>query len=383
LFSEVHDDAVPEQRLNNLYCTSRKQLSYYSQSSFDPMSTPTASPDPVRKLVIGTTTPEVAPGGIPTFLSLMKGDADYSRATFMEWGPDPRSPWSLGEFHRGKWARMLQAQWRVTWAARRFDLIEVHSIRTGLAALLLYRSKCSFFYHGPGFQEAAVEGASPLKVAVIYVFESVLLAGLQGYRTATQAFRRRLIENHGVPGNRIEVVRPKIEFDTQRIRTMLSAKLTLTRKNGLVRAVICRRMVRRVGIVEFLNAFRNVRGQNVRIDVIGKGPISEEVEAICARDPRVHFHGAISDERRDEIYAAAVFNILPTVHLEGLGMAIYEGLRQGTIPLVSNCDGMPEVIEEIGWGRYFNDAHAIARAITLEEASFHLLQLARPGIEST
>ncbi len=340
------------------------------------------APNPARKLVIGTTTPEVAPGGIPTFLSLMKSNADYTLATFMEWCGDPHSPNSLGDFRSSKWRRTLQSQWRVVWAARKFGSIEVHSIRTGFMALLLYRRKCCFFYHGPGFQEAAVEGASPLKVALIYLLEAAILSGVPSYRTASQAFRRRLIENHGFPTDCIEIVRPKIAFDVKSMKEVLASKIAMDRDSRIVRAVICRRMVRRVGIIEFLDAFREVGDDNVRIDVIGKGPLSAEVAQVCARDPRVHFHGSICDGKRDEIYMRAIFNILPTLHLEGLGMAIYEGLRQGTIPLVTNCDGMPEVIEEIQWGRCFGDARAIARAINMKEAEFHLSQLERLNRES-
>lgn len=338
--------------------------------------------NPVRKLVIGTTTPEVAPGGIPTFLSLMKGNGDYALATFMEWDENTNSLYSLGDFGQTKWRRTLQSQWRVIWAARKFERVEVHSIRTGFMALLLYRRKCCFFYHGPGFQEAAVEGGSPLKVTLIYIIEAAMLAGVPSYRTASKAFRRRLIENHGFSGERIEVVRPVIDFDPKRMETMLSNKLAMAVESKIVRAVICRRMVRRVGIIEFLNAFRQTGGDNVRIDVIGKGPLSKEVADICALDHRVHFHGGVNDARRDEIYKAAIFNILPTLHLEGLGMAIYEGLRQGTIPLVTNCDGMPEVIEEIQFGRYFGDASGIARAINIEEAESQLSRISHKALIS-
>ncbi|PLW68330.1 glycosyltransferase family 4 protein [Pseudohalioglobus lutimaris] len=319
----------------------------------------------MKKLVIGTSVPAVAPGGIPTFIGYLKKSDTYSDCHFLEWcDRESGSQLSLGDYSRNKFFRTIASQFKVLSVAHRYEEIEVHSIRTGLFALIFFRRKCSFFYHGPGFQEAAVEGSGELSVLRLYIVEALMLRNLRKYYTASRAFRRRLHENHGVPIRRIEVVRPQADFDRYRYGALVKKKFNSLDKNGIISCVICRRLVNRVGVIEFLEALRAIDlDEKVRVTIVGSGPLEDRVRSASTLDERVVFLGELTEAERDDVYSDSHFNVVPTLHLEGLGMVIYEGLKFGAIPLVTACDGMPELLEELEVGEYFENVKRLILAI--------------------
>ena len=328
----------------------------------------------MKKLVIGTTTPDVAPGGIPAFIDNLKNSERYADCHFIEWCEvESSTQLSLGKFDRNKLFRTIISQIKILAVASKYKRIEVHSIRTGFLSLILFRSRCSFFYHGPGFQEAAVEGNSSFMVFRLYVVEALMLSGLSEYNTASYAFKKRLHENHGVPLEKIEVVRPRVHFDKVRYANLLKAKVDLLEGDGIINCIICRRLVFRVGIIGFLQAFRlTCNDTNIMISIVGAGPIASFVESEAGLDERVSFMGELSDIERDEVYRSAHFNIVPSAHLEGLGMVIYEGLDFGAVPLVTACGGMPEIVDELEVGEYFQCLESLIAAINLDTLSREL-----------
>jgi glycosyltransferase involved in cell wall biosynthesis len=122
-----------------------------------------------------------------------------------------------------------------------------------------------------------------------------------------------------------------------------------------------------VGILEFLDEFRKAAEiTNVQIDIVGHGPLETEIEKAVKNDDRVRYIGPVTDEERNQIYAYSAINIVPTVHLEGLGMVIYEGAQFGAMPLVTNCGGMPELIDELGVGRYFSSTRELIENLKIQ-----------------
>lgn len=334
-----------------------------------------------NRLVVGTTTPEIKPGGIPSFLTAAKNQPRYQFSVFVEWcAHESERQVSLGRFERNRFMRTLVSQLIVLRLAHKFNEIEVHSIRTGFTLLMFYRRKCIFFYHGPAFQEAAVEGAGPTTRLLLYFIENTLLSGLKGYKTASEAFRTRLRENHGVSFEKIEVVRPELAIDRPAYTKQLAAALDQARTTGVIQCVICRRLVQRVGILEFLDKLAQVpERQDILVTIVGQGPLEDEVREAAQRDARIAFLGSVPDNIRDEIYTKAIFNIVPTLHLEGLGMVIYEGAKFGAIPVVTNCGGMPELLDEIRIGKYFTGVTALIEGLTLEAAETDLARQIEAG----
>lgn len=59
--------------------------------------------------------------------------------------------------------------------------------------------------------------------------------------------------------------------------------------------------------------------------------------------PRVRFTGSVPDECLPALYSGAIALIYPSVY-EGFGLPALEAMASGTVPIVSNCTAMTEVV---------------------------------------
>ena len=321
-----------------------------------------------KRLIIGTTAATFKSGGIPSFINELKTRSDYQDSVFLEWNKSCKpNEINFGYITSNKFLKFFITQIKVFICCLKFRIIEVHSIRTGFIALLLFKKKCSFFYHGPGFQEYSVEGASTITMIVIYIVESLCLSKLNRYFTASNFFKYRLRENHGIPLNNIFVIRPTLSINRERYLFKLNEKLEKYRNTNIIKCIICRRLIQRVGILEFINEFEKIENnQNFLINIVGHGPLSDEINLKCKNLKNVIFHGQLSNESRDELYSDSLLNIVPSTHLEGLGMVILEGIKHGSMPLVTNCGGMPEYLSELNVGKVFNDSKDIVTNLDID-----------------
>jgi len=321
-----------------------------------------------KRLIIGTTATTFKSGGIPSFINELKTRSDYQDSVFLEWNKSCKpNEINFGYITSNKFLKFIITQIKVFICCLKFRNIEVHSIRTGFIALILFKKKCSFFYHGPGFQEYAVEGASMITKIIIYIIESLCLSKLNKYFTASNFFKYRLRENHGIPLNNIFVIRPALSINRESYLLKLNEKLKKCRNTNIIKCIICRRLIQRVGILEFIDEFEKIENnQKFEINIVGHGPLSNEINLKCRNLKNVIFHGELSNESRDELYSDSLLNIVPSTHLEGLGMVILEGIKHGSMPLVTNCGGMPEYLNELNVGKVFDDSKGIVTNLDID-----------------
>lgn len=62
---------------------------------------------------------------------------------------------------------------------------------------------------------------------------------------------------------------------------------------------------------------------------------------------RVHFTGSVPDDCLPALYSGATALIYPSVY-EGFGLPVLEAMASGTVPIVSNCTAIPEVVGDAG-----------------------------------
>jgi glycosyltransferase involved in cell wall biosynthesis len=326
-----------------------------------------------KKIVIGTTSPEVLPGGIPAFISDIKKLEEYSDHIFYEFRNNENvREKSLGRFSRRRLLRFLISQWIVAKASLHAREIEVHSMRSGIVAVIFFSKKVTFFFHGPGFQEAAVENKSSLIIFLFFTLELIFLRRASRLKCASFAFRRRLVENYSISENKIKVVRPRQAVQLTKYRKILKTKLEQCLKERKIRCIVCRRLVKRTGVIEFLKSFNKDQLDHVEIYVVGHGPESEVIAQIVEENENIFFLHGINDFEKKKVYKQSVFNIIPTKYLEGLGMVVYEGIEFGAMPIATNIDGLPEIIKELGVGIIVDDIREINSFLNFDVISNQL-----------
>lgn len=208
-------------------------------------------------------------------------------------------------------------------------------------------------FHGPWADESSAERAGKLAVfAKRHVERSVYATG-DRFITLSQAFADILAERYGVEPGRIRIVPGGVE--TARFDSALSA--TEARKrlkwNADRPTILCvRRLVRRMGLEQLVNAMRGVRDAvpDALLLIAGKGPIGEELDDRIRRlglDQNVRRLGFVPDSDLPIAYRAADLSVVPTQSLEGFGLIIAESLAAGTPALVTPIGGMPEVVRDL------------------------------------
>lgn len=202
-------------------------------------------------------------------------------------------------------------------------------------------------FHGPWSGEAAAEGARPWVVLAKRLVERGVYRRAARCITLSRAFRDELVRGFGVPAGRVDVV-PGC-FDATRFRRSGENARARFGMDPRARILVCvRRMVRRVGIPELLEAMARLVPSypDLQLHVAGRGPLGGEFRSLAAaRRLPVWFHGHVPDDELAAFYQAGDASIVPTQTLEGFGLVCVESLACGTPVFVTPVGGLPEVVE--------------------------------------
>jgi glycogen synthase len=244
---------------------------------------------------------------------------------------------------RGELRRMLSEQ--------RYDLVAAHFALHAFPVLdRLGPRPLVFHFHGPWSLEGRAEGRGGLNVWAKATLERVV------YRRATRcivlsdAFRRILNRNYGVPLERIRLVPGGVDTDqyaTDLTRGEARERLGWEQDRPVV--FTARRLVRRMGLEGLISAMAEVhrRFPEALLLIAGKGMLSEELEhriRSLGLGGHVRLLGFVPDRDLPLAYRAADLSVVPTVALEGFGLIAVESLAAGTPVLVTPVGGLPEVV---------------------------------------
>lgn len=267
-----------------------------------------------------------------------------------------------GEFCLG--ATSLSAGRRL-WKLRRALFSELKDCRPGsvvvashfafyAGALLpkLSRMNHVVHFHGPWAAETAAERRLELNVAVKRAFERSVYSSAKAFVTLSQAFKDLLTAEYQVDPGRVHVIPGGVDSERFSPGDRTAARQLLGwQKQG--RILLCvRRLVRRMGLENLLDAFAAVAGDHPDSVLVigGTGPLRDELE-LQAKDHqlsnRVHFTGFIPETDLHFAYQAADLSVLPSQSLEGFGLIALESLACGTPAVVTPVGGLPEVVSQL------------------------------------
>jgi glycosyltransferase involved in cell wall biosynthesis len=112
------------------------------------------------------------------------------------------------------------------------------------------------------------------------------------------------------------------------------------------------RLSKEKGILTLLRA---VKGLNIKVKLIGDGPMRAEYEAYTKENDitNVSFEGYKSGAELNALYRNAVFLVFPSEWYENAPMTILEAFAYGKPVIGSNIGGIPEMVLENETGFYF------------------------------
>jgi len=169
----------------------------------------------------------------------------------------------------------------------------------------------------------------------------------------------------GVPIGKLEVLSPGI--DVQLYRPPIST----VRRDGLI---FVGRLAPHKGVVQVLQAYEKllVTHPDLRLTVIGDGPMRGEVVALARRLPSIRFCGALSPagvaselSQHDIFLAPSVdtFRLGFRVGAEQFGFAVVEAMAAGLAIVTTDCGALPEIAPPPNLIVAQGDSDALAGAV--------------------
>jgi glycosyltransferase involved in cell wall biosynthesis len=107
------------------------------------------------------------------------------------------------------------------------------------------------------------------------------------------------------------------------------------------------------GVHVLIDAFKQLKVNNIRLHITGKGFYEPELKRLAESDPRIIFHGFVTRERLYELYRLSDVAIFPSLFYENAPAVILESFQAGTPVVGSRIGGIPEIIEGGYNGRLF------------------------------
>lgn len=102
---------------------------------------------------------------------------------------------------------------------------------------------------------------------------------------------------------------------------------------------------RHKGVHILINAFKELKSENIELHIVGKGADAEEIKKIAGSDQRIIFHGFVPDEELMQLYQKANVVVVPSIWYDNSPMVIYESFINGTPVIGSGIGGIPELVE--------------------------------------
>lgn len=136
------------------------------------------------------------------------------------------------------------------------------------------------------------------------------------------------------------------------------------------------RLTEEKGVQTLLDAWQQV-SPDVKLKIVGDGPMKQDVERCAAALPNVEYLGRKSQTEVAELMGAASALIFPSVWYEGMPRTIIESFAKGTPVIASNLGTMSSMIQHAdnGWKFRPGDANELATLIN----GLHETNLLKPA----
>ena len=131
------------------------------------------------------------------------------------------------------------------------------------------------------------------------------------------------------------------------------------------------------GVPALLEAWQ--QEPHMPLTIVGDGPLSEQVAAIAARRPALHYLGRRSGGEIARLMGQAELLVSPSRFYETFGRVAIEAFAQGTPVLASRHGAIGEVVADGRTGLHFDPAVAGDLAAKLRWAAEHPAELRRMG----
>ncbi len=246
---------------------------------------------------------------------------------------------------------------RYTEAARNasggVDVVDAHFALYALLPVVLgslRRLPLVVHFHGPWSAESRATGGRRLSVAAKHRVERLVYRKAAAIVVLSQAFGRVLVEHYGIEPWRVHVVPPGVDLERFQPGDRREAReqLGLPVDGWIVLAA--RRLVPRMGLSVLLESWARAEIAEGLLLLAGEGSERRELEALAERlgvKGSVRFLGPVDEAELPLYYRSADVSAVPSLELEGFGLAALESLACGTPVIATAVGGLMEALSRL------------------------------------
>lgn len=326
-------------------------------------------------ILISSTNKNVRKGGIPSYVFELKSYLDQSliKYVLLEIGnkfDQPINTISYADLDSNFFKRALQLRKELKKLKKSNPdyILSIHYWRELIFSLdIVWRSKILMHFHGPAYLEAKLEKKSRIHVLLAKWYELIFYRRAKKIICLSNKFKDLLIEKYGIDESKINVI--PYGFNTELNRKDLVLQNGI--ENDVFRMVCVRRLVRRVGVGLLIEACHILKQKNFDfiLDIVGDGPLSEELkQSVLERklSNNITFLGQVNDDDLIAITSKANLAVMPTVGLEGFGIATVEFLFNGVPVVATRIGGNEEILSQFSESLLVDEVSATKLAEKLE-----------------
>lgn len=153
---------------------------------------------------------------------------------------------------------------------------------------------------------------------------------------------------------KLQVVNNGIDINYDYLKNEVSRKKRVIISKEKIKFVFLGRLEKVKGIVNLIEAFKNIKCNNIELIIAGKGTLQNDVKLLAESDSRIHYVGFLNEIEINKLLKESDVLIIPSLWEEPFGMVILEAYKFGIPVIGSNKGGIPEVIDNYKTGRLFN-----------------------------
>lgn len=172
-------------------------------------------------------------------------------------------------------------------------------------------------------------------------FERTTLNNYDLLITNSRATGDEIIKSYHLPGKKVRLIYKAIShFPSKRIEVV-------DRPDGAYNVLMVGKNLQRKGIYYLIEASSSILAEYPELKFIIVGQTPKDTVKRCKRlgvDKNFYFHGVISPQKIQGLYAQADIFVLPSI-AEGLGVTIIEAMSYGIPVVASDVGGIKDLIE--------------------------------------
>lgn len=216
-------------------------------------------------------------------------------------------------------------------------------------------SRLVYTFHGPCFEEynLELEGSGIIKkifIRFVRIVERAVIEKCDAVQTASNYMKEKLINLYNCK-EKVSVNRLFVDLDNFKICTN-EANRPIVFVPGYKYVFVLRRLKKRMGIQLLLEAIAIVIKSHPEIKLLigGQGDYKEYLERLAYElgiNNHVTFLGFLPEEELKYYYSFSDVSVVPSLDLEGFGLATVESMACGTPVVATNICANTEIVGNI------------------------------------